>query len=190
MIEDVFNKSDLNRLARQMQNGEERAAAKLYEGLVKKVYGFCLNRVRNKTSAEDLTQEIFLKLVSRIEIFDPEKGDFVVWFWQLARNTVIDYYRRAKDLTFADLDGGEDAYAIPVQDTQTRVEKKLEREKIDKFLSSLSEEDQEIFRLRFLGELSYKEMAKILEKSEGALRVAVGRLKKKISNHLKNESPT
>ena len=188
MIEDVFSKSGLNRLAREMQKGEERAAAKLYECLVKKVYGFCLSRVRNRTSAEDLTQEIFLKLVSRIEIFDPKKGDFVVWFWQLARNTVIDYYRRAKDLPFTDLDGGEDAHAVPVQNTEIQIEKKLEREKIEQFLNSLSEEEQELFRLRFLGELSYKEMAKILEKNEGALRVAVGRLKKKISEHLKNES--
>ena len=76
---------------------------------------------------------------------------------------------------------------IPMMDFQC--EECLENlEKIEQFLNSLSEEEQELFRLRFLGELSYKEMAKILEKNEGALRVAVGRLKKKISEHLKNES--
>src|SRR3989344_4368287 len=102
-----FGEYRLNRLARRMQSGEEEAAEDLYKELAGKVFGFCLARVRQKPLAEDLTQDIFLKLVSRIETFDPKKGTFPVWFWQLARNTLFDYYRGQKEISFIDLVDGD-----------------------------------------------------------------------------------
>lgn len=184
MPESIFDKASFNRLAREMQAGKTRAAEILCDKLLGKVFGFCLSRVGNRATAEDLTQEIFLKLVDKIEMYDRKKGDFVVWFWQLARNTVIDHYRRQKETSFADLENEEEVFDIAGDNPQNTYDGRLKREKLNKLLKSFTEEEQEIFRLRFLSELSYKEMAGILEKSEGALRVAVNRLKKKIKSNL------
>jgi len=184
MLEDIFDKNRFNHLARAMQKGDKNAAELICEKLLDKIYGFCLNRVRNQATAEDLTQEILLKLVDKIKLYDDKKGDFVVWFWRLARNTIIDYYRRQKETAFTDLENEGEVLNIPGDNPKNTYDDRLKREKLNELLDSFSEEEQEIFRLRFLGELSYKEMAEILEKSEGALRVAVNRLKKKIKSNL------
>ena len=191
MLEDFLtSKSELNRLAQAMQNGQERAASSLYQKLMPKVYGFCISRVQNKFLAEDITQDIFLKLVGRIETYDSKKGDFVVWFWQLARNTLIDHYRKQKDVNFTDLESGDNENKIyEVADTKqsSKLEAKEKETKIKKILGSFTKEEQELFELRFIAELSYKEIAGMLKRNEGALRVSVNRLRKKINERIKHE---
>lgn len=177
-------KDRLTRLALNMQKGDKKAAEKLYSELVGKTFGFCVSRVRHRHQAEDLTQEIFLKVVDGIQTFDPKQGFFSVWFWQLARNTLTDHYRRAKDLSFSDVSETRIEMAI-IQDPETRAEESLEFRRLQEFLKSLPEEDQELFRLHYLADLSYREISKILNKSEGSLRVSVSRLKEKIRKHLK-----
>ncbi len=188
MLEEVFDKNNFNRLAREMRNGDRKATETLYENLINKVFGFCLSRVRSKATAEDLTQEIFMKLVEKIELYDNKKGDFVVWFWQLARNTIIDYYRRGKETSFSDLENEEESLEAKTSYSPgAAFDNQLQKEKIEMLLDSFTEDEQELFRLRFLSELSYKEIAKILNKSEGSLRVAINRLKKKIKSNLEYE---
>lgn len=184
-----FSEKRFNGLARKMQQGDEQAASALYDEFFGKVYGFCLNRVRHKPLAEDLTQEIFLKLVNKIGTFDPLRGTFSVWFWKLARNTLFDYYRRQKDISFSDM-GEEEGGRLEIVATHNPEPAwayKFETDRLDVFLRSLSVEDQELFRLRFVADLSYREIAGILEKPEGALRVSVSRLKTKIKKGFRNE---
>lgn len=182
----LFIEHKLTRLAKRMQKGDAGAAESLYGELADKVFGFCLSRVRHRHFAEDLTQEIFLKLVTKIEMFDAKKGDFTVWFWQLARNTLIDHYRRQKDSAFSDLGDERKIEALAVMHPEPALEKSFEKQLLDEFLKSLDQEEQELFRLRYVAELSYKEMSDVLERSEGALRVAVNRLKKKIHANRKS----
>lgn len=177
-------KDKLTRLALNMQKGDKGAAEKLYNELVGKTFGFCVSRVRHRHQAEDLTQEIFLKVVDGIQTFDPKIGVFSIWFWQLARNTLTDHYRRARDLSFSDVSETRIETAF-IDNPETRVEESLELRRLQEFLKSLPEEDQELFRLHYLADLSYREISKILNKSEGSLRVSVSRLKEKIRKHLK-----
>lgn len=179
-----FLKDRLTRLALNMQKGDKGAAEKLYSELVGKTFGFCVSRVRHRHQAEDLTQDIFLKVVDGIHTFNPGSGVFSVWFWQIARNTLTDHYRRAKDLSFSDVSETRIETAS-IDNPETRAEESLERRRLNEFLKSLPEEDQELFRLHYLADLSYREISKILNKSEGSLRVSVSRLKEKIRKHLK-----
>jgi len=176
------------RLAARMQQGDERAARELYDELLRKVYGFCMARVSDRAVAEDLTQDIFLKLVSHIAQFDSSKGRFLVWFWRLARNTVIDHYRRGKEMVFSDLphseeDQNPEESLAWVEGPERETERQLTLGHVNVFLAKLDQEEQELFRLRFVAELSYREIADILGRNEGALRVATSRLKKKINHH-------
>lgn len=168
-----------------MKRGEKKAAEALYKELSGKVFGFCRTRVSSRQTAEDLSQEIFIKLVERIETFDEKKGNFVVWFWRLARNTVIDHYREKKMASFADiaeeaLEGITDSDSERPSGHNDRLDIKMEHERLRAFVSSLTEAEQEVFEARYVADLSYKEMAELLDKSEGALRVEITRLKKKI----------
>jgi len=173
----------LNSLAAKMKKGNRQAAAAIYDELASKVFGFCFSRVGKRALAEDLTQDIFLKLLDKVQTFDEGKGNFAVWFWRLARNTVIDYYREKKSLSFSDF--GEEIESVAYAEPTASLDAKLAYEGLNNFLNSLSGEEKQLFELRYIAELSYKEIAGITEKSEVLLRVNMSRLKKKLKDNLK-----
>lgn len=181
-----FGRNKLDRLALRVKKGDRRAASELYDELVSKIFGFCLNRMHDRIAAEDLTHEIFLKLLEKVATFDSKKGKFPVWFWRLARNTLIDYYREKKSVPFSNM-AEEEAIDRPIHANQAELfDEKLEYEKVRELVSSFAENDRDIFELRYISDLSYGEMAEILNKSEGTLRVAVSRLRQKIKKEFSN----
>ncbi len=190
MLEDflqAYNRQRLNRLAEKMQKGDVRAAEEIYSYFMNKVFGFLISRLRNKAAAEDLTQDIFLKLVNKISLFNPKLGSFSTWFWQLVRNTLIDYYRSSenKNIKFSEIEETKVEQTL-IADSDN-LESRFELNRMYEFLKTLSPEEQEIFGMRFVSQLSFREMSELLEKSEGALRVNIMRLKRKIKDNFKNE---
>ncbi|MBU6501012.1 MAG: RNA polymerase sigma factor [Patescibacteria group bacterium] len=177
-----IGQDNLTRLALRAKNGDKGAAEGLYDNLFSKTFGFCMNRLRNRELAEDLTQDIFLKTLDNLDGFDKEKGNFVVWFWRLAHNTIIDYFRAKKSQTFSDL---SEMFLDSMEDEGGRIDLdvKFEAEILKKFVNTLTSDEKEIFELRYIAELSYSEIAEIAAKSEGALRVSASRLKQKIRDH-------
>ena len=167
-----------------MKRGDRRAAAQLYDELLPKVYGFLFARTSKREVAEDLAHDVFIKLIEKIEQFDESKGAFVVWFWQMVRRMLIDFYRKKQDVPFSQF---EDATveAMSVDEREPDVDDKLQREKLSVFLKTLSEDDQELFQYRYVAELSYAEIAEITGRSEGSLRVASLRIKEKIKKSFK-----
>ncbi|MBI4094549.1 MAG: RNA polymerase sigma factor [Candidatus Liptonbacteria bacterium] len=184
-----FNTQRVNRLVRRMQKGDADAADALYRELVNKVFGFCMNRVRERAAAEDLTQEIFMKLVSRIHTFDATRGAFGGWFWQIARNTVIDFYREngKRAVPFSDMPE-EHTERLAVSDARTAAEHRFDRAHMDQVLKTLTADEQELFELRFVADLPYREIAGMLGRNEASLRVAVNRLRVKIKKHFYSEA--
>lgn len=179
----LFEEGKLNRLAERMKRGDAEAAEKIYEAMAHKVFGFCMNRVANPVIAEDLSQDIFLKLIGRIETFDASRGSFSVWFWQLARNIVIDHYRAKKEQPFTDI-GDETIERSATYDPRRDLERKWEYEQIKNLMQQFTPEEQDLFEMRFVVELPYNDIARVLGKSEIALRVAASRLKQKIRESL------
>lgn len=173
----------LERLVARMKKGDRAAAGALYDELATKLYGFVFSRTGSREVAEDLSQEIFIKLIERIGSFDSGKGRFTVWFWRMARNTLIDYYRQKKSTPFSHFEDDEvAAMAIgEIPDTDNV----LAHHRLRTVVSTFSREEQELFELRFAAEMSYKDIAHILEKPEGTLRVAALRLKEKIHKEFK-----
>jgi RNA polymerase sigma-70 factor, ECF subfamily len=172
-------------LAVRMKKGDRRAAAKLYDELLPKAYGFFFVRTGHRETAEDLSQEIFLKLVEKVETFDEGRGRFAVWFWRMARNMLVDHYRAKKEKPFSAFD--ETAVEAMSIEEMPDVDDKLRYEEVKEFMKSLSEEERELFELRYVVELPYREIAELLGKSEGALRVATLRIKEKVRKEFKDE---
>ena len=173
----------LDRLVAKMKKGDRGAAAVLYDELAPKLYGFVFSRTGSREIAEDLSQEIFIKLIERVGSFDDKKGRFTVWFWRLARNTLIDYYRQKKSIPFSHFEDDEVAGMSVGEIPDT--DNVLAHHRLRAIVATFSREDQELFELRFAAEMSYKEIAVILEKPEGTLRVAALRLKEKIHKEFK-----
>lgn len=183
MDQNQVKKDHLTGLALRMKKGDRRAAAEVYDELMPKVYGFLFTRTSKKEIAEDLSQDVFLKLVEKVESYDPEKGTFVVWFWQMVRHMLIDYYREKKAIPFSAFD--DTTIETMESEEMPDVDDHLQYGKVKAFLKTLPEEERELFEMRYVADMSYKEIAKVVGKSEGSLRVTSVRIKAKIKSHFK-----
>jgi RNA polymerase sigma factor (sigma-70 family) len=174
----ILQGDQLTRLALKMKRGDRRAASTLYDDLMPKVFGFLFTRTGKREIAEDLSQDIFVKLVQKVDSFDAKRGKFTVWFWQMVRHVLIDYYREKKETPFSNFE--EETIAGMAVTEFPDLDYKLRYTKLKGFLKSLSDDERDLFELRYVAEMPYKEIATTLERSEGSLRVAVLRVKEKI----------
>lgn len=174
----TFKNDDLDRLVAKMKKGDRVAAGALYDDLAPKLYGFIFSRTSSKEMAEDLSQEVFVKLIEHIKSFDPKKGKFTVWFWRMARNTLIDHYRQKKPIPFSRFEESEVEEMVIAEIPDT--DNVMSHRKVRELIKTFNEEEQELFEMRFVAEMPYKDIAKIMEKPEGTLRVSALRLKEKI----------
>lgn len=177
----VSGGSDMNALALRMKKGDAAAAAALYREVAPKSFGFFFSRLGNRAVAEDLAQESMMRMVEKLDSFDIRKSDFAVWYWTIARNLFIDHLRSHKEKPRADIEDHPDLAGDT--DIQEDAEKSLQQQKLREFVDDLTDEERELYELRYIAELPYDEIADVLKRKEGALRVAVNRLKTKIEKH-------
>jgi RNA polymerase sigma-70 factor (ECF subfamily) len=129
-----------------------------------------------KEVAEDLTSEIFIKAFKHFDKFDSQRS-FKVWIYTIAHNHLINYYRAKKET----IDIGEVDYKLESSsDLRKDTDKVLDKEWLMEKLKLLKNHHRELIILRYIEELSYKEMAEILNKDQRALRVAVMRVINKL----------
>lgn len=142
-----------------------------YELHIDRVYGFLMRRVGEKETAQDLTSQTFMKALSGFQSFDERKGTFGVWILQIARNTLIDWYRTAKKHSPI-----EEAFFLS-DNTDVAMEAHLKEDirKIRTYMQSLLADQREILMMRVWDGLSYKDIARITGKSEASLKVAFSR---------------
>ncbi|GAC1696107.1 MAG: hypothetical protein NVS9B6_02680 [Candidatus Limnocylindrales bacterium] len=161
------------------RNGDRAAFAELYDTHVDSVYRYLLYRVREPSDAEDLTSEVFTRAFANIHRYRWQGKSFLAWLYTIARNAVTD--RRRRDRPTMDI---EDAYGL-AEDGPTAHERAVHGEEVDALrgaVKHLTSEQQEVLVLRFVENLSSRQVAKILGKNEGAIRAlqfrALGRLRK------------
>jgi len=185
MAREQLSKDRLTALAIRMKKGNRKAAAALYDELLPKVYGFVFSRTSKREVAEDLAQDVFIKLIEKIDAYDESKGVFVVWFWQVVRRMLIDFYRKKTETPFSRFEEGE-VEAMVIDESVPDIDGKLQHEKISIFLKTLGDDDRELFEHRWVADMSYGEIAALMGKSEGSLRVAALRIKEKIKKEFHN----
>jgi RNA polymerase sigma-70 factor (ECF subfamily) len=154
----------------------------LYDIYVDQIYRFIYFKVGRKEEAEDLTGDVFLKTWQYINEMGSEVIDNLrAFLYQAARNTVIDFYRSRDQKEFVALpqEDGEEKPSMEIidekQDLVEKIELASDLEEVKKALQKIREEYREVIVLRFVEEMSVKETAEILGKSEGAVRVLLHR---------------
>lgn len=154
----------------------------IYNQYFRAVYSFAFLLSRNEKIAEEITQETFFKALKSIDKF---KGNckLNVWLCQIAKNTYFTYLDKQKRFDTDD---------IPEQASENSIEEMiLEKEetfRLHKVLHGLEEPYKEVFTLRVFGELSFKQISELFEKTESWSRVTFHRAKGKIQVLLKEES--
>jgi RNA polymerase sigma-70 factor (ECF subfamily) len=162
----------------------------------RKVYAICYRFTGSAADAEDLTQEVFLKMDRNLASFDPARGSFNTWLTTLTRNLLVDNYRRsrlerASDSLDETYDGEDDGptRAERLADTGRSQEQQyagLElRAQIQEALKQVSPELREAVILRDLEDMDYKEIAEILGVPQGTVKSRISRGRAELARLLK-----
>ena len=117
--------------------------------------------------AEDITQQVFLNAIKAISSFRWRGIPFSAWLFRIAHNQVVDYLRRKTKRATAPLD---ESLVASDYDPQLIAGQKLDVERLHSATGKLTPAQQEVISLRFAGELSIAQVAKIMGKSEGAVK--------------------
>lgn len=170
-------------------SGDEGAWENLIQSHTRRVYAICYRFVGRENEAQDLTQDVFLRVFKTLGSFRSGEGSFSVWLTRLTRNLLIDHYRRTK-LERA-TDSIEDQLGVLEEKTALhgRTDGMLASREASEFLQAalqkLSPELREAVILRDLEELEYREIAKVLSVPEGTVKSRLNRGRSELARILK-----
>ena len=147
---------------------DSAALTALYDQYVGRIYTYIYRRVGEVELAEDLTGQVFMRMLEAVHAGRPWQTSFSGWLYRIAHNLVIDYYRRRGRATFVDID--EVIAPSPHGQPQLSVEAMLDSEQLRQALRKVTEEQAQVISLRFLEDFSIAETAEIMGKTEGAIK--------------------
>jgi RNA polymerase sigma-70 factor (ECF subfamily) len=172
-------------VVRRCLDGDSTAWAELVRAQHRRVYSLCYRFTGSSHDAEDLTQEVFLKVYGNLASFDLTRGSFPTWLTTLTRNLLVDHFRRGRQQRATDsLDAGwEDSNELQASDRladpkpsqhQHAAAREIER-MVQQALTKISPELREAVILRDLQDLDYKEIAQVLRIPEGTVKSRISR---------------
>lgn len=152
------------------QQGDSDPLGELYNRYHESIYRFILARTASSALAEDLTGEVFLRMLSSLASYQAAQDiPFRAWLYRIARNLLVDHYRKEGRHALESL-----TETLSSRDSECNpafaVEHKLTLEEVQKALASLDEMQHEVIVLRFLVGLSLKDVAYALDKSIAAVK--------------------
>lgn len=157
---------DLQLLVMRASRGDGEAFGKLYDLHLDAVYRYVYYKVGSADEAEDLTAQVFLKAWEAMPRYQWREIPFSHWLMRLARNAVIDHFRAKRPK--ADLDEG---LVSQEPDPQSQYLQKETATRLESAIRRLPEEQRAVIVLRFIEGMDYAQVAGIIGKSHGALRV-------------------
>jgi RNA polymerase sigma-70 factor (ECF subfamily) len=170
-----------HKLIKRAKNGEGEAFGALYDRYLTPIYRYIFLRVgSNKANAEDLTHQVFLSAWQNIKSYEFKGFPFSSWLYRIAHNAVIDYYRTSK--VHIDINALSSTELVESPDFQIELDKRADLAKIKSAIAKLETDQQNVIIMKFVNDLTNKEIAKILGKSEGAVRVIQHRALKKLKD--------
>ncbi len=159
---------DEENLVQRAKQRDQKAFAQLYEEHFDRVYRYVALKIGDRVEAEDMTQQVFLNALHSISSFNWRGVPFSAWLFRIAHNQVVDYLRKNKKpaapLNESLVSAGSDS------NPQVMVEYRLDIEQLRVATRRLTEAQREVISLRFAGGLSIAEAAKIMGKSQGAVK--------------------
>ena len=173
-------------LVRRCIAGDAAAWEELVERYHRRIYNICYRFAGTADDAQDLTQEVFIKMYRTLNTYDAERGAFMTWVTTMARNLLVDHFRRTKQDRLTDsLDAApsehEDAMPLSEQlhDTGVTPDAQAQSQQVGETvhlaLQKLSPDLREAVILRDLQDMDYKEIATVLKVPEGTVKSRINR---------------
>lgn len=156
-------------LLAQAMEYDERALSELYDRYEAKIYSYIYRRTSDQGVAEDLTAQVFLRMLESIRNRRAWHSSFSGWLYRIAHNLIIDQYRRRDRQGSVPI---EDSAALPEmkQNPVLTVEMNLDAQRLRAAIQRLTDEQAEVVSLRFLEGYSIAEVAEMMDKTEGAIK--------------------
>ncbi len=153
---------------RRAQKGDSSAMAEIYEANVEAIYRFIAFKVGDRQEAEDMTHDVFLKVVESIGSFQWRDISLRAWIFRIAHNQIVDHLRRRSRRPSVSLD---EEMPIPApDDPAAEAELKVSMEQVTAAMAHLTEAQRQAVTLRFSGDLSIEEVAQVMKKKPGAIK--------------------
>jgi RNA polymerase sigma-70 factor (ECF subfamily) len=173
-------------LVRRCVAGDAAAWEDIVQRFTRRIYNICYRFAGSADDAQDLSQEVFIKMYRTLDSFDPERASFNTWITTVTRNLLVDHFRKTKyDRATDSIDAtpGEDADGQPLSDRlpdkgagpAESLDRLETRELVHKALQKLSPELREAVILRDLQDMDYREIAVVLKVPEGTVKSRINR---------------
>ncbi len=154
-------------LIRRAQAYDPEAFGEIYERYYNGVYRYIFYRVGEPGLAEDLTMEVFVKSMEAIDSFSFRGVPFSAWLYRIASNLVVDHFRRQPAKTAISL---EEKLVSSIEAPTKFLDSEFTHDALRRALSELTDDQQQVVILKFVDGLSNLEVARILGKTEGAVK--------------------
>ncbi len=155
-------------LVQRAKEHDEAALTQLYEENFDKIYRYIVLKIGDRTEAEDMTQQVFLKAFKSISGYKSKGNPFSSWLFRIAHNQVVDYWRKKSKRATVPLE--ETLVGSSNSSPGSDAERKMDIESLVAATKRLTGLQREVVSLRFAGGLSVAQVAKAMGKSEGAIK--------------------
>lgn len=173
-----------HKLVRDAIRGESSAFGLLYNHYHPKIYRFVFIKVSRREEAEDLTHQVFLHAWEHMGSYEERGYPFSSWLYQIARNAVVDHYRtRKKELSLDEMDPDDFGETVGIE---LGIHEKFELARVRLAIRELKPTEQDVIIMRFVEDLTPREIAAAVGKSEGAVKLIQHRALKQLKALLKN----
>jgi RNA polymerase sigma-70 factor (ECF subfamily) len=173
-------------LVRRCSTGDAAAWEELVGRFHRRIYNICYRFAGSADDAQDLTQEVFIKVYRTVGSFDGEKASFGTWVTTVTRNLLVDHFRKTRNDRATDsmdaVQGTEedgprlvDRLASSEPGQQEHVESRERREMVQRALQQISPDLREAVILRDLQDMDYREIAQVLKVPEGTVKSRINR---------------
>lgn len=157
-------------LVTQAQSGDKRVLAALYDHFYDRIHRYVSFKTGNPTEAEDITEEVFLRMLESIKFYKPQGFPFSSWLFRIAHNLVVDHHRKRARNMSTPLETASQVADRSTFSPDDHMDMKFAMAEVNEAMDGLTDLQREVITLRFAGGLSVQETARAVGKKENAVK--------------------
>ena len=160
----------IEKLVQSAKKGDALSFGKLYDLFYTKIFRYVAYKVGNREDAEDITAEVFIRMLKSINSFSFQGHPFSSWLFRIAKNMVVDHFRKNSRRKTAPLETAGSIQETESLEIDYQLDLDIKMSNISKSIKTLTDLQQEVISLRFAGGLSIKETASVVGRKENAVK--------------------